>query len=271
MPDDQLLITSGPATAGIDTVAGGRVAQITVAGQPLLIDSDPRREPTITWGSFPMAPWAGRTRRGRFTFDDIDHQLERNHVDHMRPVPNGHAIHGTVHARRWDVERVTATTVTMRCPLGGALSWPFEGVARQRIEVSGDHLDCELSVESVGSEFPAVIGWHPWFLVPTTLRFSPDSMYRRDEFGLPTGALIEPTAGPWDDCFVATGPAILEYDRDEAPHVTVASDCDHWVVFDEPADSICVEPQSGPPDGLNIGYEIVTPDRPLARSMRISW
>lgn len=270
--------------ASIDTVAGGRVAQITVAAQPLLIDADPSRSTTITWGSFPMAPWAGRIRQGRFTFDGVDHQLECNHVDVVRDAPHRHAIHGSVHARRWNVEHATATSVTMVCPLdgggvdddgggggGGGLGWPFEGTARQRIEVSDDHLDCELSVESAGSRFPAVIGWHPWFPASTSLRFRPDSMYRRDKFGLPTGALVTPTPGPWDDCFISTGPAILEYDREEAPLVTIASDCDHWVVFDEPADTICIEPQSGPPDGLNIGYEIITPDRPLTRSMRISW
>ena len=284
MPDDQLFITSGRATASIDTVAGGRVAQITVAGQPLLIDADPSRSATITWGSFPMAPWAGRIRHGRFTFDGVDHQLECNHVDVVRGIQHRHAIHGSVHARRWNVEHLTATTVTMSCPLdgggggdgcdggvGGDLNWPFEGTARQRIEVSDGHLDCRLSVESGGSQFPAVIGWHPWFPAPAGLRFAPDSMYRRDEFGLPTGALVAPTPGPWDDCFIARGPAILVYDREEAPLVTIASDCDHRVVFDEPADTICIEPQSGPPDGLNIGHEIVTPDRPLTRSMRISW
>ena len=76
-------------------------------------------------------------------------------------------------------------------------------------------------------------------------------MYRRDEFGVPTGALVEPTDGPWDDCFVDTGPVVLAL-RPRSRRRVTSSDCDHWVVFDEPADATCVEPQSGPPDGFNL-------------------
>jgi hypothetical protein len=52
-------------------------------------------------------------------------------------------------------------------------------------------------------------------LVPQARRaeFSPTPMYQRDDVGLPTGALVEPTSGPWDDCFVNTDPVVLRYDR----------------------------------------------------------
>ena len=292
MPEDRqdraepITIAAGSAAAIVDHVAGGRVAQITVAGQPLLIEPDAARSPTVAWGSFPMAPWAGRIRRGRFEFGGRVHQLERNHLDGPRDAAGAepgdregsdhddrwHAIHGTVFVRPWEIEQVTATAVSLRCPLADHGGWPFPGgTARQRIEISGDRLECVLSLEASEAPFPAVIGWHPWFLRPARLHFEPRAMYERDHHGLPTGAIVPPTEGPWDDCFVATGPAIVEYDRDDAPRVTVSSDCDHWVVFDEPETSICVEPQSGPPDGLRLGHQMVAPGRPLERTMRISW
>jgi aldose 1-epimerase len=278
---DGVTIGAGRASVIVDPRAGGRIAQITVAGQPLLIEPDVSRAPTIRWGSFPMAPWAGRIRHGRFTFDGREHQLVCNHLDGPGAATKGalpdeqarnHAIHGTVFAQPWQVDEVSSAVVSMHCSLDSGGSWPFAGgIARQRIEVDDDGVDCALSVEATRSRFPVVIGWHPWLRAPAEFRFQPTAMYERDALGIPTGALVEPTAGPWDDCFVASGPAIVEYDRDVVPVITVSSDCDHGVIFDEPVDSLCVEPQSGPPNGLELGHEIVTPDTPLARTMRISW
>lgn len=279
---DHLMIRSGRATASIDVRAGGRVAQLTAGGQPLLVEPDATRAATTRWGMFPMVPWAGRIRHGRFAFEGREHRLERNHLDppsaaSVAPTDDEarrHAIHGTVFTRPWAIDEVTSTSVSMHCSLDAdaPANWPFAGgTARQRFDVSDNGLQCALSVETTRSTFPAVIGWHPWFAKPSRLRFHPTTMYERDSLGIPTGELVKPTAGPWDDCFVAAGPAIIEYDRELAPVVTVSSDCDHWVIFDEPEDSICVEPQSGPPNGLERGYELVTPDLPLTRTMRISW
>jgi aldose 1-epimerase len=53
--------------------------------------------------------------------------------------------------------------------------------------------------------------------------------------------------------------------------VRVESECDHWVVFDVPAEATCVEPQSGPPDAFNLTPHVVTPRSPLSRTMTISW
>ena len=100
----------------------------------------------------------------------------------------------------------------------------------------------------------------------------------RDELGLPTGRLIDPSGGPWDDCFVTSAPIRLHYDRDVAPVVTVGSDCDHVVLFDRPPHATCVEPQSGPPDAPSLradgpggGAQVVAPGTPLVRTMTITW
>ena len=86
-----------------------------------------------------------------------------------------------------------------------------------------------------------------------------------------TGELVAPSTPPWDDCFVNTGPVTLVYDREVAPELTVSSDCDHWVVYDEPATATCVEPQSGPPDSPNIRPRLVIPGEPLLRTMTLTW
>jgi len=264
--DSILTLTAGEATVTIHPNAGCRIGQITVGDQGLLVDVPDSAHP-MAWGSFPMAPWAGRIRNGRFRFADADRELTINHHDGDGP-PRAHAIHGLVFDRSWpEVHDVSDTS----CSASRALDWEFGGWVTQTIELSNDRVVVTLSIESTGRRFPAELGWHPWFRKPDRLDFSPTAMYERDEFGIPTGAIVEPTEGPWDDCFVNTEPVVLHYDRHRAPSVRLGSDCDHWVVFDIPTASTCVEPQSGPPDAFNLHPHVVGPDTPLRRTMTVSW
>lgn len=275
-----VVLVAGDAVVEVYPEHGGRVGQVRIGDQPLLVDvpDDPSTSPMM-WGSFPMAPWAGRLREGRFTFAGRTYQLEINHRDGAGDPRRRHSIHGTVFARPWSVDDATGTGVALSCPLDGALAWPFGGTVTQRIEVAPNGLRCELAVTVAEHPFPAVVGWHPWFRRPDRLAFRPTAMYVRDGVGIPTGATTTPQPGPWDDCFVNTEPVGLGYDRPTAAEVTVTSDCDHWVVFDQLDHATCVEPQSGPPDAFNLAgppddgnrHEVVDVTAPLRRSMTISW
>ena len=108
---------------------------------------------------------------------------------------------------------------------------------------------------------PAVVGWHPCFHPPRTADLRFGRMYRRDDEGIATARFRTPLPLPWsdaecDDCF--TGPAhpiVLHYPQLD---VAVDSDCDHWVVYDEQPHGLCVEPQSGPPNGVNDSPHVVS-------------
>ena len=53
--------------------------------------------------------------------------------------------------------------------------------------------------------------------------------------------------------------------------LTIESDCPDWVVYTEPRDAMCVEPQTAPPDALNGEPAIVEPGRPLVAEMTWRW
>lgn len=279
-----VLLRSGSTVVTVAVAAGGRIARIVAEGEELLIE--PQADPTsIEWGVYPMAPWAGRIRHGRFQFLGTDHQLVLNRQDGPDSDPDRrHAMHGTVYSRPWIVDELNVDSISLSCPVDVTLlpgaepsdvqvqaSWPFPGTARHTIRVEDRTVRCELSVHPSAGPMPIEIGWHPWFRKPTHVEFSPEAMYRRDEIGLPTGELVAPSEGPWDDCFVNAEPVRLHYDRAAAPTVTVTSDCDHWVVFDERAHATCVEPQSGPPDAVNLRPRIGDPAHPVRRTMTIGW
>jgi aldose 1-epimerase len=270
-------LRAGEAHCVISPDEGGRVASLRVGTRQLLIErpSEVGSEPDpMSWGCYPMAPWAGRVRHGQFAFGGTAFQLPINFAPH--------AIHGTVFTRSWHVDLVEDSAATMSCTFGA--NWPFGGAVGQRIDLYPDRLVCELAITATSHEMPAELGWHPWFVKPhsANLRFA--KMYVRDHEGIPSGALIEPGIGPWDDCFIdPLEPIELRYvdASDDTFILTISSDCNHWVVYDQPNHATCVEPQSGPPNAFNLSNghtrsatplcDVLKPGQTLRRSMNVRW
>lgn len=249
-PDAPLLtIGTGSIRVVADPVRGGRIAQITHDGVDLLIGRAPRTDAPTEWGCYPMVPWAGRIRAGQFTLDG-----ERYSV----PVSFGdHAMHGVGFVSPWHMGEVTERSIELRLDLPTGERWPFGGVVRQIFAVTDDVV--RLTMEVVASEhrMPLSFGWHPWFVKPDRVDFSPVAMFRRDTGGIPTGELITvPPDGPWDDCFVNDRPITLDIGR---RRIVLTSDCAHWVVYDEPPHASCFEPQTGPPDAFTIEPDVLDP------------
>jgi aldose 1-epimerase len=263
MPGDgdphHLRLEAPGVVASIDLAAGGRLASLVVAGRELLVTEG---NGPLAWGSFPMAPYAGRVRNGTFSFEGREH--------HLPIVIEPHALHGTVYEREWEV----IGEGTIATDLGP--DWPFAGRVVQRFWLAADSLTCQLELHA-DEPMPASLGWHPWFVrrmpgAPGELELELDagSMYVRDEAEITTHELVAPGPGPWDDCFtdlrhppVLRWPGFLE--------LTIESDCADWVVFTVPEDALCIEPQTAPPDALNQDPAIVLPGRPLVAEMTWRW
>ena len=95
------------------------MASLVVDSTPLLVGQDPTL-PAAGWGSFPMVPWAGRIRRGRFRFEGVDHQLPINFEQH--------AIHGTGFEQSWRIDDHDGT----RCSLSCNLAWGLRTLGHHR-------------------------------------------------------------------------------------------------------------------------------------------
>jgi aldose 1-epimerase len=246
---------SGPARLVVDP-HGGRIARRVVEGLRLLV---PRVVHERDYGSFPMAPWAGRVRHGRFTFDGVEHQLPIN-----KPP---HAIHGTVRGQRWTIDEDTDDAAAISTVLSDP--WPFPGRVEQRFELSPDALRLTMEVHARAKPMPASCGWHPWWSRelarggPLELELHAASMYKLDDEGISTGELVPVTPPPWDDCFTELGEPAAVLRWPGAITVEIHTDCPCVVVFTEPEHAECVEPQSGPPDELNLAPRVVTRDVPL--------
>jgi aldose 1-epimerase len=56
-----------------------------------------------------------------------------------------------------------------------------------------------------------------------------------------------------------------------AVEVTLSSDVSLAVIYDQPEHAVCVEPQTDPPDALNLRPHLVEPDQPLVARTTWSW
>ena len=234
------------------------MASLSVAGVELLVTEGDRE---FRWGIFPMAPFAGRLANGRFSFRGAEHVLP--------PRLDGHAMHGTVLDRAWEQVDASTMSISLSSP------WPFDGLLVHEVTLGEDALHARLRLRAEEA-MPATLGWHPWFRrrlergSPANVALVADAMYeRRDK--LPTGQVVQPSPPPWDDCFTGVGwPVSVHWPGFGI--LEVSSDCTHIVVYDEERDAFCIEPQTGPPDAMNIGgAAILAPGEELVASMTLRW
>lgn len=240
--------------------AGGRVAQIRFDGREWLVGPDDGWPATIAWGCYPMVPWAGRLRAGRFAFGGAVHTLPLNF--------GGHAIHGVGFSRPWQIDVLEADSAQLSLVLPQDGYWPFGGTATQTVRLEGDRLLLELAVQAGTQAMPVALGWHPWFRKPDRLVFRPDEMYPRDADGIATLPRTPPTVGPWDDCFVANNDIALQRGNQV---LRLKADTDHWVVYDGAAHATCVEPETGPPDAFTLAPRVLLPGQRMSLSFELAW
>lgn len=259
--EESIRLTAGDAELTIDPANGCRISGLRVGGTELLRQGE-------RFGCFPMVPWCGRIGSGQFRNGGVTHQMPLNSPPH--------AIHGTGRDTAWRTERQDASGAV--CTYELAEPWPYSGKVTQTFQLTDDSLTLGMGVETYDTSFPAQAGWHPWFLrdlgdggEKVRLDFTAAWQEERGADHLPTGRRIDPRPGPWDDCFgfpdgvdvTLTWPGRLE--------LKVTSREEWAVLYDEQDEAVCVEAQTGPPNGLNTLPRLVTPVEPLEITATWSW
>ncbi len=256
---NDLHLGTGWFGCSVDALRGARLSSLRIAGRERLV-AHSRGASATSWGAYPMVPYAGRVRRGKFQHAGRQHQLPLNF--------GAHAIHGTVFDVSWSTLEHSPTRIMLAASLGDR--WPFSGHVTHEITLDSvqQSVTCTLEVTTTGESMPAQVGWHPWFVRPARLDVDFAEMYVRDADYIATAQRIPPPAGPWDDCFTGSRRS-PEITFDDGTRIVVDSDCDHWVIYDMPTHALCVEPQSGPPDGFTLLPQLVTATQPLRRTMTL--
>lgn len=234
---------------------GARIGSMIVGDQEIFMTGGATDDP-LSWGCYPMVPYAGRVRDATLKFAGEQFSLKNN----LPP----HSLHGTVFDRPWNVAKNSPSEIELVIDLGD--EWPFAGTVQHHIQLSDTKLEMQLTVNALDA-MPIQVGWHPWFVKPhaTSLHF--DAMLQRDGTGIATTQRVPQPATPVDDCFVnPEEPLTITI---ENLRLTLSSDCSHWVMYNIPLYATCIEPQSGPPNGINDGPFGLAPNTSMTREFTI--
>lgn len=277
MHDDLVVLRAGTAAVTVDPLDGARISSLTVDGHELLHTGSGGG---WTYGSFVMAPWAGRIRDGRVASGGRTLRFPREPDD-------GHGLHGLVHSARWtttgpaswsielpgtgpDTDRDADTDVTLEDP-----AWFAPTRIEQHLQLHDDRLELFLEV-TADTPVPATVGWHPWFVrrihgADARIELPAGYMLARDADGIATDRRVEVPPRPWDDAFGGlTGPVALQWGG--SLRLEIDHDGPTTVVFTGKDHAICVEPQTGPPDEVNQQRpRQAGPDAPLRLSSTWRW
>ncbi len=270
MAQPAITLRCGDLALSIDIARGGRATSLKLDGVELL--GGPSKDP-VENGMYPMGPWAGRLTDNQLRRDGRDWPMPRNYKEW--------ALHGTVLDREWVVVGLAQESDHAWCAISTDLgqTWPWRGSMELTWSLHRSVLRTSLSVRAHDSEFPAVIGMHPWLRKHTRFgdaqwQMTAAELAVKDERLQLTGELRAPPTehGSFDDCFrVADHRARVMWGQE----LTLEIHQSHswFVVYDAVDDYLCVEPQTGPPNGVNDGVfgpvAMVTPGKPL--SQQTAW
>jgi aldose 1-epimerase len=137
--------------------------------------------PALGASCFPMIPYAGRLREGRFEFESRSIQYPLN------ALPERHSSHGDGFTRSWSLttlERHRAVLDILPVP-----SAPIQYHCSQSIELTEDRLEVKLNMRNLESRrIPIGVGLHPYFAnrKSATLRAHLPVLWNWDQELMPT-------------------------------------------------------------------------------------
>lgn len=277
------------------TQVGAGLRELSVGGVMLTEPWDGFK-PRPFFAGATLVPWPNRVRGGRWVLDGVEQQLD------VTEPELGHALHGLLADRPFDVERQTASTLSLTATIFPIRGYFFELHYRVHFELTarGIRITQEVRNESAKAA-PVALGAHPFLRlgdVPVAeliVSSSASSYLAQDATQIPTGSV--PTAGTdrdlragrpvgelyLDDCFadleLAEGLYRQRLTAPDGRFVELWQDpgFDHVHIFvsrvfpgpDGLTTAIAIEPMSGPPDAFNSGDGVRWLDP--EESLSLSW
>lgn len=264
----RLSLARGPWRAEIAPELGGNLTKLEWNGQAVLQAIDAADDPYL-YGAPILLP-ANRTRGGRFRFEGREYALPVN-----EPAGPAH-LHGRVHDASFALVRADADAVELRLDAGEALyPFPFRLEVRYRLCDAGLRADYEITNAGDGA-MPLTFGLHTTFIAPERFSVPIDREQERDARNLPTGAYRPLNAQ--QQAYVrgcdSRGARISGYFSSAGTTAQIGDfryvaegGFDHWVLYNGGGDRgfLCVEPQCGAVDGLNLpgGCRVLAPGEAL--------
>ena len=267
--NDVIVLKKGSWVAGVCPRLGANLIYLLYNSKnvlrPLVDESQIDTNPYLQ-GSPILRP-ANRTYEGKFTFEGVEYSMPIN-----EPRTNSH-LHGLVLYQPFSVVEQSETSVTMKFVNKDGLVYPFDFEMTVKYTVDENGLYQSFDIKNVGQKnMPYTFCLHTTFAIPYGQFTFPVKERQEAVNDIPTGRYL-----PLDEKeqkFVTGSPAkdvaMCGY-YSAAGHVvtvddfvyTVSDNFDHWITWNAwgKEDYVCLEPQAGKVNGLNIddGHIVLAP------------
>jgi aldose 1-epimerase len=274
---DTVVIKSGNWDAGVCPRLGGNLIYLRYCGKdilrPLQDEAQLNQSPYLQ-GSPILLP-ANRIYLGKFRFEGVDYTLPIT-----EPRTNSH-LHGTVHRQPFETLEVTEASVTIKFSNTG-LVYPFnfDMVVTYRVDEEGLTQEYEI-INTDTKNMPYTFCLHSTFMQPDSFSLPIIRRQEHDEIDIPTGRYLPLTEQ--ERLYVTGSPSrnvgIVGY-YESCGHTariddilyTVSDNFDYWIMYNANgrSDFLCIEPQAGKVNGLNIedGYKVLAPGESVTYTTR---
>ena len=239
---------------------GGSVRTFACNGRNLLFPAADAPATPLETAAFPLFPFSGRIRDGRFAWNGRQVQLAPNFP------PEPHAIHGQAWQAGWQVDSLGPDSVRLSYRHRPD-RWPWAYNAVQTFDLLDNGLQLRLDLQNLSDEaMPAGLGWHPYFpREGASLSANVSAVWTAESSMIPNRksplgpdtdlSAARPVRGLRLDNAFAASPADAEIAwQPGGPTVSIRSspELTHLVVFvPEGERFFCVEPVSHAPDAVN--------------------
>lgn len=270
MKDTVIDLKSGDWAAHVLPYYGADLIALSYKGEMVLRVPGSREEfakNPFLYGSPLLFP-PNRTENGEFSFEGRIYQLPVNEKERRNH------LHGMMFHAPFSVEKAGKEELVCSYQNKGE-RYPFPFTATFRYRVAATGLKVEVSIKNDGSvRMPAVIGFHTTFVKPELFTAPIERRWERDDRLLPTGVLLPLNQMEQEiksGCRIGVRKLAGYYTSsghevrlDQFVMRTSEEFC-QWVLFNGEGSEgyLCVEPQTGPVNGLNLpgGFVVIDPGR----------
>lgn len=266
-PSAGILLRERDLTVGLAPDCGGALTRFEIGFAPSVLEilrpaRADRSHAYCSLGAscFPLIPYGGRLRDGRFTLEGRSFQLPLN------APPERHSSHGDGWTRSWSLTHLDRHSAAMTLDADDGA--PFRYRCVQLIVVKEERLSVELSVCNLSDHrIPMGFGLHPYFpdRAGAFIRANLPSRWCWDAEMMPTSRETNPDAsGLLRGQAVAQLPVAVEYadwdgralidwpQRGLSVELTTTPPLRHAVVWvPDGEEFFCFEPMSHGTDGFN--------------------
>ena len=268
--EQSVTLHAGAWTAEVLPQFGMNMVSLRVNGKPVLREAEdlPALEASPFLHGIPLLFPANRTSGGRFTFEGETYQLPIN-----EPAFGNH-LHGLMYNAPFRVVHVSESVVTAEYENSSErYPFPFRMQITDRLTEEG--LERTLTLSNTGDKnMPYTLAFHTTFTEPACFSVEIGMRHERSATFVPTGKSESMTAeekqfghgiSPRDLAVSGYYTAAGKYARLDDILFEMSEGFDQRVLFNGGGntDFLCIEPQAGMVNGLNMpdGYKLLAPEQ----------